>query len=220
MGAKKELNGQHFGKLVVVYENGRSKDGKVMWHCICECGNEIDVTSKSLISGNTKSCGCLRIDKITAHGDSKSRLYSVWKGMRRRCNDCNDSHYMNYGGKGIKVCQEWDNSYEAFRDWALENGYETNALRGECTIDRIYCNKGYEPNNCRLATIQTQENNKTTNRYLSYNGETLTMAQWAKELNIKYQTLVARIERGWSVEDALTIQTTSHRRKRGISNEE
>ena len=169
-----DITGMKFGRLTALYpiEDDR-KD--TYWMCKCVCGNFIDLPSGSLRNGNTKSCGCLHKDfmktidrtKIShkkhgafdkyGHGE---RLYFVWKGMKRRCNNANSDCYKYYGGRGIKICDEWNNDYSCFREWALSHGYDPNAERGKCTIDRIDNNGGYEPNNCRFVSMAIQNLNK------------------------------------------------------------
>ena len=118
----------------------------------------------------------------------KLRLYRIWTDMKRRCYDEKRSEYKNYGGRGIEICQEWKNSFEAFRNWATENGYTD-----ELTIDRIDVNGNYEPSNCRWATLKEQANNMRTNTMITYKGETKTLAQWAESFGINYHTLVSRL---------------------------
>lgn len=126
---------------------------------------------------------------------SDTRLYEIWRGMKRRCNDGNRKEYQIYGGRGIKVCKEWETSFNAFRNWALNNGYNDTL-----TIERNDVNGNYEPSNCRWATKKEQANNRRDNKFLTHNGKTLTVAQWAKELNIHENTLRNRIQKGWSEE--------------------
>ena len=164
------LDGQRFGRLVVVgrAENGRR--GEVRYHCICDCGNETVSYRSSLISGRTKSCGCLqkevqasRLSRELRKYDRPTRgnrLYKVWKGMRERCYYEKHKAYKNYGGRGIGVCDEWRTSFAAFESWALSNGYDANASRGECTIDRIDVDGDYCPENCRWVPMSVQAKNK------------------------------------------------------------
>ena len=181
------------------------------WLCKCQCGTEIVTRGAYLKNGNTKSCGCTKIEwakkhvkelnkSQIKHNDSKTRLYKIWIGMKDRCNNPNNSRYLSYGGRGIFVCKEWNNSYESFKNWSLHNGYQENL-----SIDRINVNGNYEPNNCRWATNKEQQNNMTTNKLLTYNNETHTLSEWSEITGINKSTLSKRINRsGWSVEKALT----------------
>ena len=159
------LVGQRFGRLLVVERlKERSPRRNVRYRCLCDCGNEVTVISSDLKSGHTRSCGCLMHDTVRTtsitHGESKSRLYVVWKGMKNRCDNPSHVSYKNYGGRGIVVCPEWGESFEAFSEWAYANGYDDMAKRVECTIDRINVNGNYCPENCRWVDQKTQCNNK------------------------------------------------------------
>lgn len=162
-----DLTGQRFGKLTVV-EKYKEEHCRPKWKCICDCGNETIVYACNLITGATTSCGCYRSEYVaeshTTHGESHSRLYSIWQGMRDRCYRESDVSYYLYGARGITVCDEWNNSYEAFRDWAMANGYDWDAPRGKCTIDRIDVNGNYCPENCRWVDMKVQSNNKRNNK--------------------------------------------------------
>lgn len=156
-----DLSGKKFGRLTVVSRAENAKDGHAQWNCICDCGNETTVIGSMLKSGATKSCGCLAKEKVTKHGLRYDRLYAIWKGMKSRCNNPKYRDYKWYGGKGIKLCPEWNDSFEAFHDWAYANGYDPRAPRGKCTIDRIDPNGDYEPSNCRFADMHTQRVNQS-----------------------------------------------------------
>ena len=207
MGRFIDLTGQRFGKLLVLERAEDKCTGskpRVMWRCICDCGNETIVSGASLRIGHTLSCGC----KIRKHGYShKERLYETWKNMRRRCNDPTNKRYEQYGGRGIKVCSEWD-EYLPFRSWAMSSGYSE-----ELTIDRIDIDGDYCPENCRWADSYMQANNMTTNRNITYNGETHTMSEWAREFGITYGAMNHRIQRGWSME---RIQNTPLRTRKCV----
>ena len=131
------------------------------------------------------------------------KLYGVWGSMLSRCNNPNHHLYKNYGGRGIKVCKEW-NDFSAFREWAIKNGYVEGENRRQCSIDRIDVNGNYEPSNCRWATAETQMNNRRVNVSLTYGGETKTLSQWAKALGINYSTICSRYCRGWDIERMLS----------------
>lgn len=158
------------------------------YECECECGNKCLVLKQCLISGHTQSCGCLQKDLAakcqTTHGKCGGKLYNTWLNMKARCSNEKLPEYKNYGGKGIKVCKEWQNDYENFYNWAMSNGYKE-----ELSIDRIDNSKGYNPENCRWATREEQANNMTTNIKIEYQGEIHTMKQWSKMLGISYSAL-------------------------------
>lgn len=159
MEVSKDITGQRFGRLTVIGREGTNKHRASTWRCLCDCGSEIVVVGSNLRTGWSQSCGCIRKDRLTTHGKRKSRLWAVWMGMRRRCNKPYDPAYHNYGGRGITVCDEW-NDFQAFHDWAIANGYDENAPKGQCTIDRIDNDKGYSPDNCRWVDMKVQSNNK------------------------------------------------------------
>lgn len=203
MKSAKIIINQKFGRMTVVGRAGTAKDGHATWLCRCDCGAEKVVSGVNLRLGITQSCGCLNKEinsqKVKTHGMTGSRLYEEWKGIKYRCYNPKCSEYDRYGGRGITICPEWLNSFEAFRGWAIANGYQDNL-----TIDRIDNDGPYCPDNCQWITHKEQQNNKSTNRFITYNGETKTMSQWAEETGIPYGTLRMRLVKGWTVEDALT----------------
>lgn len=193
MGKFIDLTGQRFGRLVVLERASNGSYQQTRWLCQCDCGNKCIVQAGALKSGNSKSCGCLHRDRVTTHGQTKARLHTIWSSMKRRCNNANCKEYRWYGGKGIKVCQEWKDSYEAFRDWANTHGYADNL-----TIDRIDGNRDYEPNNCRWITLSEQQRNKETTHLLTYKGVTKPLITWAEELGLNKYTVRGRVEYGWT----------------------
>lgn len=152
-----DLLGQRFGRLTVV-EKLPSKNNMSMWRCVCDCGNETAVLGKNLKSGRTKSCGCLQKETFAkntnnppTHRATGTRLHNEWRAMKARCYIPSCSNYERYGGRGIRVCDEWKNDFLKFKEWALENGYND-----DLSIDRINPDGDYEPNNCRWVTMQKQ----------------------------------------------------------------
>ena len=206
------LVGMKFGRLTVMdRESPKSKKAKGLWVCKCECGNVIKVNTSDLKSGNTTSCGCKRKETLrqlrTKHGESNTRLYNVWSDMKKRCYNTKNVDYKNYGGRGITVCDEWMD-FQNFYEWAIANGYDETAPRGQCTIDRIDVDGCYEPENCRWVDRYIQMNNKRNNRILTYNGESHTLAEWSEIGNIPYNSEKSRLNKlHGSVEKTLTTPT-------------
>jgi hypothetical protein len=208
MGKFQDLTGKKFGKLIVIKQAEKhvqpSGTSYTRWLCKCECGNEVTVRTSDLTRGHTKSCGCLQKEKVTTHGLKKTRLYVIWRDIKARCFNPNDRGFKNYGAKGIIMCVEWRSDFKAFYDWSMANGYDENAPRGVCTIDRIDNSKGYCPENCRWIDNLAQQNNRTNNRLLTYNNETHSVAEWSRILDISRYALYARLKKGWLVERTLT----------------
>ncbi len=169
-----DLSGQKFNHLTVLERYGT--DWPTIWKCQCDCGNITYVRSGNLKSGEVKSCGCLKhIEPLNkTHGMSHSKLYCKWNSMRRRCNEETHQAYQYYGGKGIHICDEWNNSFEAFRDWAYETGYKEES---KLSIDRIDSNGDYSPDNCRWATNKVQANNTSSNIMFEHDGRTQNLTQ-------------------------------------------
>jgi hypothetical protein len=208
MAKANELTGRRFGRLAVIERAENDKSGKTMWRCRCDCGNEMVVVGQNLLIGRTLSCGCLRRER--AHGKADTRLHRIWTGMKTRCSNPKHHEFHNYGGRGIRVCAEWENNFMAFYEWALANGYQDRL-----TIDRENNNAGYSPENCRWATEGEQQNNRRTNHLITHNGKTQSIAQWAAELGIKRVTLQARLTRyHWDIEKAMSAED---KRKKGES---
>lgn len=206
---RKDLTGQRFTKLLVTEYAGYVFDdkgrAKHLWKCKCDCGNEVIVKGGNLLRGK-RSCGCIPIvnkNPWHTHRLSKTPIYQMWHSMKGRCNNPNDAAYKYYGGKGVKVCNEWLNSFTAFYNWAIENGYDVNNKK-DCQIDRIDHDGNYCPENCRIVDRYTQANNKSNNRRELVNGEMLTLREaYAKYCNIGFPTVKSRIDNGWSIEKAV-----------------
>jgi hypothetical protein len=169
MAKAQNIVGLRFGRLSVLERAGTAKNGAATWRCVCDCGKEVVAITNHLKTGFVQSCGCLKKEQASTngrktavhHGRSRldpkqNRLYSVWKDMKYRCNNPNAKPYPSYGGRGIKVCPEWEKSFSAFKSWALEAGYDYDAPYGKLTLDRIDCNGGYCPENCRWVDMKVQ----------------------------------------------------------------
>ncbi len=192
---EKDLVGQTFGRLTVVEKlKDRDKFGNVLWRCLCSCDKhtEIIVPTYVLTSGHTKSCGCLSTEKAKERftkwtSEEKELLDNHYANMMSRCNIVTCREYKNYGGRGIKVCDEWSNSDTGRRDfvvWAMNNGYKPGL-----SIERIDNNGPYAPWNCRWATNKEQCNNTRRNVFIEVKGHRLTLKQWSEFLNYEYWRL-------------------------------
>jgi len=201
VGKIRNLKGKKFGRLTALHECGRDKRRYVLWRCKCECGNIVDLPSVVLIHGYTSSCGCLARDLLTErntkHGMSWHPLYIVWKGIKARCQNPNDLGYKNYGGRGICVCDEWQ-EFAPFMEWALANGYKQGL-----DLDRRNNDGDYSPDNCRFVTRTVNNRNKRTNRRVTINGVERTVIEWSEKSGISSRTLVRRLNLGWNPEDIL-----------------
>lgn len=185
------------------------KKSKLYCDCLCECGNTRNgVLVRSLYTGNTKSCGCynkeLTIIRNTTHNQSKTRLYKIWQGMIRRCNNPNRKDHKHYHSKGVTVCDEWYD-FQIFQEWANSNGYSD-----ELTIERIDNSKGYNPYNCTWIPKSQQSKNRTNLHMITYEGETLTLTDTALKYNIKRVTLTNKLRKGESIDSI--IKKSIHKR--------
>ncbi len=201
-----DLSGLKIGRWTVV-RMARQKDvhGHIKWICRCECGVVKSVKTDSLNSGRSMSCGCLQREAVSraakTHGMSKTLMFTTWIGILHRCNCKTSRDYPKYGGRGIKVCERWANSFENFMK---DMGPKPSRLH---SLDRFPDNNGpYSPENCRWATPKEQNNNTRTNRILTLNGESKTVTQWSECLGIVRSTIFKRLAMGWSDEKALSTK--------------
>lgn len=213
---KINLVGKRFGRLLVIADAGyHVKAGgqrTSKWLCQCDCGKETFVVGYKIRNGLTKSCGCIKKEKMSAglnrsHGMTNSPEYETWCSMIKRCQNENDSNYHRYGGRGISVCKEW----LSFDNFLSDMGSRpTNT-----SIDRIDVNGNYEPSNCRWSTQKEQGNNRRNNRLINFNGQEKTLSEWACQTGIGVRTLWYRLNSGWSIDIALTApvnRSKSHHR--------
>lgn len=205
------LTGQKIGMLTVL-EEAKRQGYRRFWMCSCECGQITTVRHDALKMGHTISCGCIRIEKVAnaarRHGMSESSEYNCWESMISRCNNPKTPHYDRYGGRGIQVCPEWTGEQGFINFYKHMGARPSNGH----SIERNNVNGNYEPSNCRWATQQEQMNNTSKNRFFYHNGETLTVAQWARRRSIDKSTLYNRLVRlKWNIEKALN--TPVHKRR-------
>ncbi len=195
------LTGHRYGKLTVKEYAGRNKFNHPLWKCICDCGKECVSNAYSMRNGGTRSCGCgiaeVTIRMNTTHGSTGTPLYIRWMGIKNRCYCENHESYKHYGGRGIKMCDEWKESFEAFR-FDMGAGFNPSL-----EIDRIDVNGDYCKENCRWVTRKVQARNQRRNVLLTYMGKTKCLSDWAIELGVKPNTLTHRIKRGWPVDRVL-----------------
>ncbi len=192
----KDISGQKFNMLTAIRIAQRNP---LKWECKCDCGNTAYVLSKNLIHGRQKSCGCLSHKGNPKHNQCYTRVYRIYAKIKRRCFVADDVAYPRYGGRGITMCDEWKESFEAFSKWAYANGYKDNL-----SIDRIDNDGDYCPENCRWADNFCQANNKRNNLKYTYDGKTQTLSQWCREKNMSYKVVWYRLSKGWKFEDAIT----------------
>lgn len=201
------LVGQRFGRLLVIEFSG-NLNGRRRWLCRCDCGAYTKPSTGGLRTGDSQSCGCLAREKNrsrlklqrTKHGMARTAEWRAWASLRSRCNNKNDQRYKNYGERGIKVCDEWSASFEAFyRDMGPKPSPKHS-------IDRINNDGDYKPSNCHWATAGEQARNTRQNVLFSMDGKTMTAAEWAREIGISCGALKMRLDAGWTIERALTVR--------------
>jgi len=206
-----DITGNKYNYLTAIKYVKTIKYGKrnsQLWLFKCDCGKEVVIIKNNVILGVTKSCGCQRnrlagASNIT-HGDARTRLYNIWGNMLYRCENENCSGFEKYGGRGIKVCEEW-HKYLNFKKWALSHGYSENL-----SIDRIDNDGNYEPSNCRWVTMADQNRNRRDNIIIEYNGERLTASQWAIKLGWNKSVIYQRLKHGWDKIAAITTPPIIH----------
>ena len=203
----KDLTSKRFGRITAVGPVGRTKRRNVVWLCACTCGKVLRVKAGNLNNGHTQSCGCLSADLTSkrnrTHGMKGASEYNSYYSMKARCGNPNNTEYARYGGRGIKVCDPW---LESFENFYADMGDKPGP---EYSIDRRDNDGDYTPENCRWATPTEQANNTSRSRFITVRGVTKTLAQWARITGINYSTLYRRLVIArWPVEKALTRDAT------------
>lgn len=222
MGKAKDVSGLKFGRLTAIERTGDKTIHGYLWRCSCDCGGDAVVVLSRLITGHTRSCGCLvkeqaKMAKRVTHGHTRmsnrasASEYHIWSTMKQRCLNPASASYSRYGGRGITVCPEWagDNGYANFFADMGKRPSDKHSL------DRIDTNGNYEPSNCRWATSEEQNNNRSGVRSIEWNGQTMTSAAWSRRVGISAMTIRSRLDKGWSVERALTEPLNKTRRRIG-----
>ena len=198
-----DIVGQQFGRLTVKAYLGRKHHSSI-WRCKCVCGNVVDVQGGALKNGTTKSCGCWQSDRMAGlnlkHGYARNGIrapeYKTWEGMRDRCRNPRNKSYNRYGGRGIKVCERWQEFHKFIEDMGPKPG-------GPYSLERIDNDGDYEPANCKWALSAEQGRNKSNNRIVSFNGRKMSLIDASIEANIPYKSLKSRLQKGWDIERAL-----------------
>jgi len=189
------LQGFYFGSLTVL-DLSKSKGNGAMWLCQCKCGTQKTIRASDMVQGKIKSCGCETIERMskshTTHGMKNTKTYRTWQAMKNRCNRINQ----DYSCRGITYDERW----ESFENFYLDMGEVPEGM----SIDRIDVNGNYTKENCRWATREQQANNTRANIFIEWNGKRQTRTQWERELNMKPTTLKKRLQKGWSLEKAMT----------------
>jgi len=199
LGRNSSLIGVVFGYLTPLEVISRTSNGTKIYKCQCKCGSYTEANSNILKVGDKQSCGCIRVENNgqRTHGMSKTRIFKSWILMRERCYNPKNNRYYRYGGRGIKVCKEWESFEKFYAD--MKDGYADNL-----TLDRKRVNEDYSKENCRWATKQEQSENKSTTVYLTINGETKTVKEWSKLSGVNSNNIRSRIKKGnWSAIDAV-----------------
>lgn len=191
-----DLTGQRYGRLVVLGRDNR-ESRKTYFMCRCDCGNMKSVRADSLKAGLIRSCGCMKKEQdrtnLTAnhsHKMSGTRLYGIWQGIKKRCYNPHDARYDRYGGRGIKVCDEWRQDFSAFYGWAIQNGYDETL-----TIDRIDNDGDYCPENCRWSNQQEQARNRSSNIRITIGNATKTLTEWCEIFQVDSNVVLSRYHR-------------------------
>lgn len=185
----KDITGQTFGYLTALYvDESKTTPKHLYWFCKCICGKTRSLQTHQLTMNKVTSCGCMN-PRTLKHGQitPDKRMYSVYSSMLARCHNPSNTSYKSYGGKGITVCDEWRSDFNAFREWALNNGYSDTL-----SIDRIDNSKGYSPDNCRWIPLNEQQSNRTNNVCYTHNGETHIMFEWADILGFSHELIKSR----------------------------
>lgn len=194
MSNRIDMTNKRFGRLVVIKADKRNKHGELYWLCKCDCGNVKSIKGSKLRNGWTQSCGCLQKEWVSEHFSShrmsNSSLYKIWGNMKTRCYSPKNNRFYCYGGRGIKVCDEWLD-FNNFAEWAFANGYEEGL-----SIERKNINRNYEPDNCCWIPLKNQTQNRSNTVWITYHNQTMCMAEFARKMNVSVNVIRNRIKKG------------------------
>lgn len=183
------------------------------WMFKCDCGNETVLNINGVVNGHIKNCGCKRSIRCkksaTDHGLSDTRLYRIFRGMKTRCYNANSKDYNRYRARGINICKEWLENFTNFYNWSMSNGY-----KDDLTIDRIDFNGNYCPDNCRWVDLKIQNNNRCSNKFITFDNKTYTISEWSEIINIPRKILEYRLRNFDSIDKA--FKTSIRHRNTGI----
>lgn len=194
--------GKKHNKLTIIGHRKKGENNSNYFICLCECGRIAEIRANHLFNDNQETCG--RHHKKYSNPNS-GKLYNTWNSMMHRCYDEKSHKYSSYGARGIKICDEWKNSYYNFYKWSIENGYCDGLW-----IERIDNDGDYCPENCKWATRKEQMRNTRRSKHIEYKGETHCLSEWCEILNLYYPTINGRLHKGWSVERAFETATNKH----------
>ena len=198
MSQRIDMIGKKYGRLTILNLHHKDKNSRLFYLCRCDCGDEKIINGERIRKGKTKSCGCYNREitksRSIKHNMRYTKIYNVWRNIKERC----ISNNKDYGGRGIKVCDEWLNNFKAFYEWSIKNGYIEKIENGKniISLDRIDVNGNYEPSNCRWVTNDIQCNNKRNNLFVNYKDTKYTVSQLSKKFNIKYEKLRKAYHKG------------------------
>lgn len=208
-----DFSGFQNGRLTVLEKANR---GRSWWRCKCECGKELELPVWKF--KENKSCGCLEKENLSnlssktkTHGMTKTRLYSVWCGIKDRCLNPNTEHYDRYGGRGITICEDWQKSFESFRDWAYSVGYDDSLTGKFQSIERVNVNGNYEPSNCKWVSSKEQARNTSRTVYVDFEGKRVPLSAFCEKNGITYSAFVRRhLKNGCSATEIIRIWEFKH----------
>lgn len=212
-----DITGRKFNRLTVIRRLGRDVWHQYFWECRCDCGQICSVRGHEIRSGRTKSCGCLWRESIILHNQTythpkrphmpkspRTPEHQVWSNMKQRCYNQNHARYKDWGGRGIRVCDEWLNSFQAFLSHV---GLRPSPVH---TVERINNNGDYEPGNVHWALPVDQARNRRDNRVIVFNGESKILGDWAKQYGLRFGCLHWRLKNGWPLDRAITTPSGRH----------